>query len=142
MSQFRYLAIVLAIAIVAIGVVFVIKERQEPPAELDPSAGDNALDRVLGQGKPVIADFGRDTCIPCKKMAPILEELAREYRGKAHILVLDLSEPVNQKLARRYRVTAIPTQVFFDSQGNQVDVHIGFMPKKEIVRKLEELGVR
>jgi len=140
MSQFRYLVIVLAIAIVAVGVVLITKERQEVPAKLSPSAEDNALDQVLGQGKPVLADFGRGTCIPCKKMAPILEELAREYRGKAHILVLDLSEPVNKQLARRYRVTAIPTQVFFDSRGNLVDVHVGFMPKEEIVRKLEELG--
>ncbi len=90
----------------------------------------------------MLADFGRGTCIPCKKMAPILEELKKEYEGKAHILFLDLSEPVNLQLARHYRVTAIPTQVFFDHVGKQVAVHVGFMPKQAIVDKLRELGVK
>lgn len=55
-------------------------------AEL-PSANDQAVNRALTSGKPAVIDLGARTCIPCKKMAPILESLATEYRNKASVLL-------------------------------------------------------
>lgn len=88
---------------------------------------------------PKMVDLGRDTCVPCKMMAPILEELKKEYEGKAMIEVIDLRH--DMEAARRYRIRVIPTQIFFDAEGNEVWRHEGYMPKQQIVAKLAELGV-
>ncbi len=101
---------------------------------------DNPLDRALSTGRPVVADLGRGTCIPCKMMKPILDELAREYKGKAEILIIDVDE--YSFLARRCGVRVIPTQIFYDSSGNEVYRHQGFMPKEDIREELTKLGVK
>ena len=78
-------------------------------------------------------------CIPCKAMKPILDELAAEYKGRARIEIVDIGERPNE--AERWRVFTIPTQIFVDAQGEEVYRHEGFMPKEDIVAKLEEMGV-
>jgi thioredoxin 1 len=108
-------------------------------AEL-PSANDAAVLQALGSGRPVVIDLGARTCIPCKKMAPILEGLAKEYRGRASVLFIDIKE--NQAAARQFRVQMIPTQIFFDARGKEVKRHIGFMDRTEIVRELQALGAK
>ncbi|MDZ7337011.1 MAG: thioredoxin domain-containing protein [candidate division KSB1 bacterium] len=97
------------------------------------------LEPALRSGKPTVLDLGSDTCVPCKMMKPILAELEKEYHGKANILVLDVYQ--HRRLAREYQVRVIPTQVFFDRQGEAYWRHEGFMSKEEIVSKLRELGV-
>jgi len=100
---------------------------------------ENPLAPALRSGKPVLADFGRGTCIPCKMMQPILEKLQKEYAGKAEILILDISEyPV---LSKEYHLMVIPTQIFFDSSGKEVNRHLGFMPEDELVAQLKDMGV-
>jgi thioredoxin 1 len=108
-------------------------------AEL-PSASDAAVLQALGSGRPSVIDLGARTCIPCKKMAPILEGLAQEYRGRASVLFIDVHE--NQPAARQFRVQMIPTQVFFDAKGKEVKRHVGFMDKADIVKELKGLGVK
>lgn len=100
----------------------------------------NPLDRALKTGRPVLADFGRGTCIPCKRMKPILEELKQEYRGKAEILIIQIDD--YRALTRRERIRLIPTQIFFDKDGKELYRHEGFMDREAIRRRLEELGVR
>ncbi len=97
----------------------------------------NPLDRVLGKGRPVLADFGRGVCIPCKKMKPILEEVTKEYESRAYVFVIDTDK--HRALTRKYRVRLIPTQIFFDGKGNERYRHEGFMPKEEILTRLNEL---
>ncbi len=89
---------------------------------------------------PKMVDLGRNTCIPCKMMAPILDELKKEYEGRAIIEVIDLREDMDA--ARRYRIRVIPTQIFFDADGKEVWRHEGYMPKDQIVAKLAELGAK
>lgn len=103
------------------------------------SVTKNPLANVLKSGKPVLADFGRGTCIPCKMMQPILEKLQKEYAGKAEILILDIGE--NPVFSREYHLMVIPTQIFFDSSGKEVNRHLGFMPEDEIVAQLKSMGV-
>jgi thioredoxin 1 len=92
------------------------------------------------KGMVTLLDLGANKCIPCKMMAPILEGLKREYQGKAAIVVIDVWQYMDQ--AEKYRIRAIPTQIFFDKQGNEVLRHVGFMSKKDIVQVLEKLGVK
>lgn len=86
-----------------------------------------------------MVDLGANACIPCKMMAPILEELAVEYRGKAAIIFIDVWK--NPEEGKRFKVSLIPTQIFFDKTGKEVYRHSGFMDKKSIMAQLAKMGV-
>ncbi|HVP57152.1 MAG TPA: thioredoxin family protein [bacterium] len=106
------------------------------PAQPSQPQRSNRTKRTL----PRLVDLGRGTCIPCKKMAPILSELAEEYKGRAIVEVVDLRE--RPQAAQEYGIKLIPTQIFFDSTGTEVWRHEGFLPKDQIVAKLGELGAK
>lgn len=90
-------------------------------------------------GRVAMIDLGATECIPCKMMAPILEELRVRYAGKADILFIDVwKEPEQAKI---YGIRAIPTQIFFDEKGREVFRHVGFLDKKRIVEILSTVGV-
>ncbi len=108
-------------------------------AEL-PSATDAVVSKALSSGKPTVIDLGARTCIPCKKMAPILESLSGEYRNRASVLFIDVHE--DQAAASRFKVQMIPTQIFFNAQGHEVKRHIGFMDKAAIVKELKAAGLK
>jgi len=72
-------------------------------------------------------------------MKPILEELAKEYKGKAEILIIDIDEFPG--LARRCRIRLIPTQIFYDRSGNELYRHQGFMPKDDIRERVRKMGI-
>ena len=91
------------------------------------------------QKLPKLVDLGKGTCIPCKKMKPILDELKIEYQGKAIVQVIDLR--YDRWAASRYRIRLIPTQIFYDEEGNEVYRHEGFMDKQSIINKFTEMGV-
>jgi len=122
-----------------VAALFLVLTATVARAEL-PSASDAAINQTLASGKPAIIDVGARSCIPCKKMAPILESLTAAYRGKAGVLFIDVHE--NQAAAKRLRVQLIPTQIFFDARGKEVKRHIGFMDQADIVKELNALGVR
>jgi thioredoxin 1 len=108
-------------------------------AEL-PSATALAVNQALSSGKPTVVDLGARTCIPCKKMAPILESLSTEYHGRVNVLFIDVWE--NKAAAEKFRVQMIPTQIFFNSQGKEIKRHMGFMDKSEIVKELKVAGLK
>lgn len=108
-------------------------------AEL-PSATSAQIKAALASGKPTIADFGARTCIPCKKMAPILEELSRELKGKANVTFTDVW--ANPKQAEEYRIQMIPTQVIFDGKGREVNRHMGFIDKADMIKELKKAGMQ
>lgn len=108
-------------------------------AEL-PSATALIVNQTLVSGKPTVIDLGARTCIPCKKMAPILEGLATEYKGKANVLFIDVH--ADSDAADRFKVRMIPTQVFFDAKGKEMKRHIGFMNKADIVKELKSAGLQ
>jgi len=98
------------------------------------------LDRALATGRPVVADFGRGKCIPCKMMKPILDDLKEEYAGRAEILIIEIDE--YPAVTQRVSIRAIPTQIFYDAEGNEAYRHEGFMPRDAIVAELTEMGVK
>lgn len=108
-------------------------------AEL-PSVSDIVISQALASGKPTILDLGARTCIPCKKMAPILEALATEYKGKANVLFVDVWE--DKATAKKFRVQMIPTQIFFDVKGKEVKRHVGGMEKTDILKELKAAGLK
>jgi thioredoxin 1 len=88
---------------------------------------------------PMLVDLGKGTCIPCKKMKPILEELNIQYQGRAMVKVIDLRD--EPQAANQYKIRLIPTQIFFDAEGREVFRHEGFMDKQSIEAKFAEMGV-
>lgn len=105
-----------------------------------PSGDESSIRRALSSGRPTLVDFGARSCIPCRKMAPILEGVEKEYRGRANVIFVDVWK--DDSTGRRYRVQLIPTQVFFDAKGMEVSRHMGFMDRGEIVSTFRTLGVR
>ena len=100
-----------------------------------------AQDAVPGpvKGMVTMIDLGADQCVPCKMMAPILEKLKKAYEGKAAIIFIDVWKNIDP--ARQYGIRAIPTQIFFDAGGREVQRHVGFMSEKDIVGQLTKMGV-
>ena len=97
------------------------------------------FEKIPLKGMVTMVDLGAKSCIPCKMMAPILEKLERVYDGKAAIVFIDVWKHRGQ--AKRFRIRAIPTQIFFDQQGKEVYRHVGFMSEKAIVKQLKKMGV-
>ncbi len=97
-----------------------------------------AGDANAGAAIPRLVDLGSTTCIPCKMMAPILEDLAQNYRGQFDVEVIDVRE--NRPAAQLYGVRVIPTQIFYDAQGVERFRHEGFLSKEDIMSKWKELG--
>jgi thioredoxin 1 len=89
---------------------------------------------------PKLIDLGSKGCVPCKKMAPILDSLREEYKGRAEVIFIDTRE--NRKAAAEYKIVFIPTQVFIDTAGKEVFRHVGFFPADSIIAQLKAMGVK
>ncbi|MFA7381898.1 MAG: thioredoxin family protein [Desulfurivibrionaceae bacterium] len=90
-------------------------------------------------GMVTMVDLGANSCIPCKMMAPILEELKTEYKDRAAIVFIDVWK--NPEEGKKFKVSLIPTQIFFDKNGKEVYRHSGFMDKKSIMAQLTKMGI-
>ncbi len=88
---------------------------------------------------PRLVDLGAKKCIPCTMMAPILEELKKEYKGVIQVDFIDVWE--NQNAGQKYGIRAIPTQIFYDASGKELYRHMGFMSKESILAKFQGLGM-
>jgi thioredoxin 1 len=88
---------------------------------------------------PRLVDLGAGKCIPCKMMAPILEELKTEYAGILRVDFIDIWENPDQ--GKKYGIRTIPTQIFYDASGKELFRHEGFFSKADILTKWKELGI-
>lgn len=103
---------------------------------LDPAG----LTQILKSGKWTVIEFGGPTCIPCKKMQPILAELQQQFGDRA--LVRNFYVTEHLKEARAHKVMAMPTQVIFDPSGKEVARHIGFWEKADFQAALAKVGLK
>jgi len=142
--------IVPVLIVIAIVAIFVIKksgknpnEQNTPQSSQTTQVPDNLKDadfslreteavdfKALSEyGLPIIVDYGADTCIPCKEMAPILEKANKEFQGKAFIKFVNVWDYPDA--ANNVPVQVIPTQVLFNADG------IPFVPSDELAKKIQ-----
>lgn len=122
------------------GVQSTEKESAEGTSSQTKMSGDTGLQEAnAGTSLPRLLDLGAGKCIPCKMMAPILEELREEHKGKLEVVFIDVWE--NPDAGGEYGIGMIPTQIFFDASGKEVFRHEGFISKEDILAKWGEMGV-
>lgn len=172
-SKTLKIAVVAIILILITGIWYVKNEQGQPKQEEISAVEDNSefalhvtdsldLEELKSKGLPIVIDFGADSCIPCKEMAPVLKELNIEMQGRAIVKFVDVWK--YQSLAEGFPISVIPTQIFIgadgkpfvpkDPEGLQMNMyssketgehifttHEGGMKKEELLKVLSEMGV-
>jgi thioredoxin 1 len=144
MSKSIYKAVVIVILVGAVGAIVVMKNPcgclspAEPYSESARSSTPIPV-QTAGQGLPRMVDLGADKCIPCKLMAPILEQLKKDLDGKLRVDFIDVWK--NPSEATKYGIKVMPTQIFFAPDGKELFRHEGFYSREDILGKWKELGV-
>jgi thioredoxin 1 len=104
----------------------------------DNSPATTTQQAAVGKKLPKLVDVGADKCIPCIKMAPILDQLRDDFRGELEVLFVDVWK--KREEAASYRIQMIPTQIFYAADGKELFRHTGFYSREEILAKWRELG--
>ncbi len=143
--------VIVVVLILVIAVVFALKENNktisepnvsDPPAEKAPQLTTSVIETKKTEEVktlPRLVDLGAEKCIPCKMMAPILEELKKEYAGIFNVEFIDVWK--NPDAAKGYAIKMIPTQIFYDAAGKELFRHEGFFSKEDILAKWKELNI-
>lgn len=95
---------------------------------------DDFKSTVIEADKPVLVDFWAEWCGPCKKLSPVIDELAEEMGDKAVFAKVNVDE--QRELAMMFQIMSIPTVLFF-KDGQKVEEMVGVQPKASLQRKLE-----
>ena len=93
---------------------------------------------VSAEPLPKLVDVGADKCIPCIKMAPILENLKGDFAGRMDVKFVDAWKTRDE--AASYGVQMIPTQIFYTADGKELYRHTGFFGREDILNKWQQLG--
>jgi len=105
-------------------------------ANIVTATDQNFQETVLGSDKPVLVDFWAAWCGPCRMIAPLVEQLATEYEGRAVIAKVDVDE--NPQISMQYGIRSIPALIFF-KDGRPVDQVVGAVPKRMLAERLDAL---
>ena len=120
-----------------------VKAKAELITGNDSASKENSYKALLSElveldGKFIFLDVGSDSCIPCKEMVPTIDDLKQNYSNFHTVFV---NAHIDQQTAQELGVRVLPTQIFFDSQGNEKYRHIGYFSKDEILDVLRTNGV-
>lgn len=122
-------------AILAIG-AWTVQSLQQGVVSTEAVSPGDSVQAVLRQGKAVVAEFGSNKCTGCREMKKVLDALSLEHGTEVNAVAVDVLE--NREYIRRYKIQAIPTQVFYDAEGRETGRHMGVLSGEEI---LSNLGV-
>lgn len=135
----RYFKSIALLAALAAAIHILPATGCSPKESGPPAPGEGANPLPPPSGLPRLIDLGADKCIPCKMMAPILEELREEYAGVFEVHFIDVWK--DPSAGRKFGLQVIPTQIFFDGEGKELDRHIGFISKEDILATWNKLGI-
>ncbi|AQQ10182.1 Thioredoxin [Sedimentisphaera cyanobacteriorum] len=148
--------IIVAVLIALVSIVIAMKQRNgteaEPSSEKTAAAKTNQNSEQThseqtqttqknqdAEKLPHLVDLGAGKCIPCKMMKPILDDLKKNYNDQFKLTFIDVWD--NPEKKKKYEIKVIPTQIFYDSDGEELFRHEGFYSKEDILSKWEELGI-
>ena len=117
-----------------------ISSSDKSTASTKSAALAGAVSSNKGTGIPRLLDLGSTTCIPCKMMEPILEDLKKKHAGKLQVDFINVME--DRSASQKYGIEAIPTQILFDANGKEIYRHTGFYAKEDLLAKFNELGIK
>ncbi|MBR1799178.1 MAG: thioredoxin [Bacteroidales bacterium] len=95
------------------------------------------FENIVSSNLPVMIDFSATWCGPCKALAPRVEEIAKEYEGRAVVATADVDEC--QELAARFQIRSVPTVLFFKG-GELKDKSVGLVSKDTLTQKIDQLA--
>jgi thioredoxin 1 len=127
--------VVFALLAAAVVIVAAVRGREREPAARRAETAANAPIAPV----PRLVDLGAGKCIPCKAMAPILDQLRTDYAGRVEVTFIDVWQAPDQ--ATPYRIHMIPTQIFYGADGRELARHEGFMSREEILAQWKAVGV-
>ena len=128
MNKITRSAIIAVVCLLAGAAILTGKNNESTGTTVSPA--DTNLPRLL--------DLGSHTCTPCRMMVPELDALSDEYAGVVNVEFIDVNE--NPNAAEQYGIRLIPTQIIFDSDGNELFRHEGYMSREDMAAKLLEFG--
>lgn len=132
-------ALIIGVVVALAAAVFVAKRANRGTSAEGAAAPVATANAPAERPLPRLVDLGAGKCIPCKKMAPILEQLRKDFAGRLVVEFVDVWE--NPGASDKYNINLIPTQIFFDAAGKELWRHEGFFGREEILAKWKELGV-
>jgi thioredoxin 1 len=94
------------------------------------------FDQLISGDKPVLVDFWADWCMPCRMLAPVIEQLGEQYQGRAEVAKVNVDE--YPELASRYRIQSIPTVMIFD-KGELAEMIVGLNSADVYTKALDKL---
>ncbi len=97
------------------------------------------LQALLAKRVPILLEFGRGWCKPCKYMKPILDDMAKAYSGRALVMTVDMD--VNADLVRQFGIRMMPTQVFMSPDGKVYKRNEGVLEREQIMQVFAKMGV-
>lgn len=97
------------------------------------------LKALLAKRVPILLEFGRGWCIPCKYMKPILADMSKAYAGKALVMAVDMD--ANKALVRDFKIRMMPTQVFLTPDGKEFFRNEGTLEREQIAQVFAKMGV-
>ncbi len=137
----RYkISVVLAVLLVVAG-IFLYKNLQKK-TDIPPSSDETAQQ---GENLPKLVELGSETCPPCRMMEPILKELKNEYKGRLVVEPVDIDKQYELAMEyyKKHPFDLIPTQILYDSEGNEVWSNTGFIEKDALKKVIEDkVGIR
>lgn len=99
---------------------------------------ENFEKEVIKSDVPTLVDFWAPWCMPCRMMAPVLEEIAEKFDGKFKVAKLNTEEPQNQSLAAIFQIQSIPNMKVF-KDGKVISEFVGFRPKEVFEKEISDL---
>jgi thioredoxin 1 len=92
--------------------------------------------------KVTFIELGSVRCIPCQQMQPVMKSIREKYGKEVNVVFHDVWTEAGAPYAKQYNIEAIPTQVFLDKDGKEYFRHVGFFPEEELIKVLNQKGIK
>jgi thioredoxin 1 len=111
-------------------------------AQPKPASEENAQGSKDIKYKVTFIELGSVRCIPCQQMQPVMKSIEQKYGKQVEVVFHDIWTEEGAPFAKQYNIEAIPTQVFLDKDGKEYSRHVGFFSEEELIKVLNQKGVK